>query len=267
MIIDAHCHVWPDHIAAKVLSTRPAGLDPDPRFDGTLQGLRQTMDDVGVDMAMCLAVANVAKTVHRTNEFIGTIDRERFIPFGTVHPELSIEENLASLRDNGIRGVKLHPLFQDVSLADPAVIELVGALSADGVAIITHAGAGGDPAANERGAPRHLRALVDRYPDLRLIACHYGGYHRLDEAEEHVVGAAVVLETSWPPTMAGLEPERVVALIRRHGADRVVFGTDWPMADPAAEIAAVRALELEPDEEAAILGGNVARLLGIDDGR
>ena len=45
--------------------------------------------------------------------------------------------------------------------------------------------------------------------------------------------------------------------------DRVVFGTDWPMTDPAAEIAAIRALGLEPDEEAAILGGNLARLLGL----
>jgi len=63
--------------------------------------------------------------------------------------------------------------------------------------------------------------------------------------------------------MAELDPERVVAIIRRHGADRVVYGSDWPMADPAAEIAAVRALGLTDDDTAAILGGNLARLLGI----
>ena len=51
---------------------------------------------------------------------------------------------------------------------------------------------------------------------------------------------------------------------RRHGADRVVYGSDWPMADPAAEIAAIRALGLTPEEdEAAILGDNLARLLGL----
>ena len=58
--------------------------------------------------------------VQRSNEFIGSVDRQRFIPFGTVHPDLPVAENLASLRDNGIRGVKLHPLFQQLSLADPA---------------------------------------------------------------------------------------------------------------------------------------------------
>ena len=107
-----------------------------------------------------------------------------------------------------------------------------------------HVGAGEDEDANERGAPTRCAGSPTTLPDLKLIACHYGGYHRLDEAEEHVVGSRVTLETSWPPTMAELDPERLVAIIRRHGADRVVFGSDWPMADPAAEIAAIRDLGL-----------------------
>jgi uncharacterized protein len=98
---------------------------------------------------------------------------------------------------------------------------------------------------------------------LTLIACHYGGYHRLDEAEELVVGSSVYLETSWPPTMADLDRDRIRNLIRRHGADRVVFGSDWPMTDQGAEVAGIRALGLEPHEEAAILGNTLAGLLGL----
>lgn len=262
MIVDAHCHVWPDHIAPKVLANRPAGMDA--RHDGTLAGLTRTLDAAGIDRAMTLAIAGVPKNVRRTNEFIGAVPRDRFIPFGTVHPGLSIEDNLASLRDNGIGGVKLHPLFQDLSLADPAVHELLRALAGAGVVVITHAGAGGDPAANERGAPAHLRAIVDAIPDLTLIACHYGGYHRIDEAEELIVGAPrVLLETSWPPRLADFDPDRLRAIIARHGADRVVYGSDWPMTDPAAEIAAIRALGLPAPDESAILGDNLARILGL----
>jgi len=261
VIIDAHCHVWPDHIAPLVLANRPAGLDP--RHDGTVDGLRRTMDEAGIDFAMTLAIANVAKNVARTNEFIGTVDRTRFIPFGTVHPDLSIEENLKSLRENGIRGVKLHPLFQGLSLGDPAVHEVLHGLAEDGVVVITHAGAGGDEEANDRGAPHHLRTILDTVPGLTLIACHFGGYHRLDEAQRAVIGSDLHLETSWPPTLAGLDAERVRRIIRAHGTSRVVYGSDWPMTDPAAEIAAVRSLGLSPEEQDAILGGNVARLLGI----
>jgi predicted TIM-barrel fold metal-dependent hydrolase len=261
VIIDAHCHVWPDHIAATVLAGRPADLDA--RHDGTMAGLGRTMDEAGIDRALCLGVAHAARTVQRTNEFIGSVDRTRFVPFGTVHPELSPAVNLKSLQDNGIGGVKLHPLFQDLSLADPRLVDIAEALAEAGITVITHVGAGGDADANDRGSPRSLRTLLDAVPGLRVIACHFGGYHRLDEAEELLVGSRAVLETSWPPSTAGLDPARVREIIARHGADRVVYGSDWPMTDPAAEIAAIRALGLPPEDEAAILGDNLATLLGI----
>jgi predicted TIM-barrel fold metal-dependent hydrolase len=262
VIIDTHCHVWPDHIAAQVLASRPAGLDS--RHDGTVSGLRATMAAAGLDRAVCLGVAHAARTVHRTNEFIGSLDRSVFVPFGTVHPDLPAAENLRSLTDNGIRGVKLHPLFQDLSLSDPRVIDIAGELAGAGITVITHAGAGGDAEANDRGTPRALRTLLDEVPNLTLIACHFGGYHRLDEAEELIVGSRAILETSWPPSTGGLDADRVRAIIARHGADRVVFGSDWPMTDPAAEIAAIRALGLPPDQEAGILGSNLAALLGLN---
>ena len=261
MIIDAHAHVWPDAIAQQVLASRPAGLDP--RHDGTVAGLLRTMDDAGIDRALALGVAARARTVARTNEFIGSLDRSRFVPFGTVHPELSDEDNLRYLRDNGITGVKLHPLFQELSLGDPRVVDLVRALADNGITVITHVGTGGDDAANERGAPRHLVALLAAVPNLRLIACHFGGYHLLDEAERLVVGNRLYLETSWPPTVANLPPERIRALIERHGPDRVVFGSDWPMTDPATEIATIRSWGLPPEVERGILGGNLASLLGL----
>lgn len=261
MIIDCHLHVWPDHIAAAMQQQRPAGMPL--RFDGTLDGLLETMDEAGIDKGLALGVGIKASVVAKTNEFIGSVPRDRLVPFGTVHPELSVEENLEHLRDNGIVGVKLHPLFQSLSLADPRVHDILAGLAEEGIPVITHVGAGADPEANDRGAPALLRRVVDDLPGLQVIACHYGGYHRLDEAEEHIVGSRVTLETSWPPTMAELDPERIVRLIREHGADRVVYGSDWPMADPAAEIAAIRRLGLTPEEEAAILGGNIARILGI----
>jgi len=262
MIVDAHCHVWPDAIAPRVLAGNPAGLTP--RGDGTLTGLLSTMDAAGIDMACCLAIAVLPQHVAKTNAFIGGIDRTRFIPFGTVHPDLPVARNLEILRDNGIRAIKLHPNFQHLSLGDPRVVELLGALAADGVVVLTHVGAGDDEAAHERGAPRHIRALVDAIPALDLVACHYGGYHRLDEAGDAVVGSRAYLETSWPPSVTALDPEMIRGLVIRHGADRVVFGSDWPMADPGAEIAAIRALGLSTTDEQAILGGNLAALLGLD---
>ena len=129
---------------------------------------------------------------------------------------------------------------------------------------IIHVGAGKDDSINARCTPPMFVALAKQLPGMDLIACHYGGYLMLDEAEDTVVGTDVYLDTSWPPTLATLDPQRVRRLIERHGPDKVIFGSDWPMADPTAEIAAIRALGLSDDDTEAVLGGNLMRLLHLD---
>lgn len=261
MIIDSHCHVWPDAIAAQVLSAKIAGLDP--MGNGTVSGLLEKMDVAGIDYACCLGVATVAKNLEKTNEFIGSVDRSRLIPFGTIHPDRSLDDNMVSLVENGIIGVKLHPNFQGIDLADPRVIDICWALADAGIVVITHAGEGSDAAATERGNPEKVLALSEAIPHLTLMACHYGAYHQLDLGEKVLVGSRVILETSWPPTMTILDPDRIRSIIERHGADKVVYGSDWPMADPVAEIEGVRALGLSEVDQSAVLGGNLGRLLNI----
>jgi predicted TIM-barrel fold metal-dependent hydrolase len=261
VILDAHCHVWPDELAPRILAGNPAGLQP--TGDGTVSGLLRTMDAAGIDAACALAVANQPEHVATTNRFIGGIPRDRLIPFGTVHTGLDIEENLRSLEDNGIRAVKFHPNFQRLSLVDPAVVQLMAALAAEGIVVLVHTGRGDDAAASERGAPQHVAALLEQVPDLTLIACHYGGFHHLDGARAQVLGSRALIDTSWPPSLALLGTDVVRDLVRTHGAGRVVFASDWPMADPGTELAAIKALELTPEEESAVLGGTLAATLGL----
>lgn len=262
MIIDAHTHIWPDKIAPLALGGNLVpGLEA--RGDGTVGGLTRDMEASGVDVSCCLAIANEARHVHRVNEFVAGIASERRISFGTVHVDLPVEENLASLEEHGIKAVKIHPLFQRFALDDKRLWEILEALGSD-YAVITHVGEGGDAFTNSLSNPRMVRDIANRFPDLRLMACHFGGYKILDDAEEVLSGVDVVLETSWPPTLATLRPERVRALIRRHGAERVIFGSDWPMTSPAEEIRAIEALGLSDSETKSVLGGTLAGILDID---
>jgi uncharacterized protein len=260
MIIDAHTHVWPDKIAQQALQGRVPGLEP--RADGTVRGLDEGMRDSGVDISVCLGVADAARHVDRVNQFIASLESDRHVGFGTVHVDLPVEDNLASLRRHGLRGVKLHPLFQRFALDDRRLWEMLEAFGSE-IAVITHVGEGGDADTNRLASPAMIADIARTFPDLRLVACHFGGYRILDEAEETLAGVDVVLETSWPPSLTRLAPDRVRRLIRRHGAERIVFGSDWPMTDPADEIAAVRALGLSDDETEAVLGGNLARLISL----
>ena len=75
MIIDCHMHVWPDHIADAMQSQRPSGMPL--RYDGKVSGVLRTMDELGIDLGLALGVGIKASVVARTNEFIGTVPRDR----------------------------------------------------------------------------------------------------------------------------------------------------------------------------------------------
>jgi predicted TIM-barrel fold metal-dependent hydrolase len=226
-------------------------------------GLTADMAESGVGVSCCLAIANQARQVDRVNEFAAGLVAGNRIAFGTVHVGLSVEDNLASLHRHGITAVKLHPLFQRFSLDDRRLWSILEAFGSE-IAVITHVGQGGDPFTNSLSSPKMIRDIARQFPDLRLMACHFGGYKILDDAEEMLAGSDVVLETSWPPSLTTLRPERVRNLIRQHGAERIVFGSDWPMTSPREEIAAIEALGLSDDETKLVLGGTIARVLDID---
>lgn len=259
MIIDGHTHVYPERVAKKAIAGSPADLK---RFgDGTVASLTEVMATSRVDRSVCLGVANTPDRVDNANRFAGSLDPAHFIGFGSVHPGLSPEENVASLRAHGLKGAKVHPMFQDLRLDDPRLLATLDAMSGE-FAVIIHVGAAGeDP--GERCTPDMLAGIVRQFPRLDVIACHFGGYKRFEKAIETVVGLPVHLDTSWPPGLATLAPDRVKAVIEKHGPERIVFASDWPMADPGAEIETIRSLGLTDDDTDAVLGGNLARLLGI----
>jgi predicted TIM-barrel fold metal-dependent hydrolase len=257
-VIDVHTHVWPDSIAAKALAHSIPDL---PQVgDGRVASLVRTMDETGIDRAVCLGVAITPDQVELANKFAGALDRSRFVGFGSVHAELGAEENVASLRRHGLVGAKVHPLFQGYGLDHPGLLETLELMEGEFI-VLAHVGAGGSGGVNRGCTPELLRALVERFPRLDLIAAHFGGYRMIDEAEETVIGLPVYLDTAWPPTVGAIDAEKLRGLIERHGHERVLFASDWPMADPAKEMAAFRSLGLDDDQVADILGRNMEKLL------
>jgi uncharacterized protein len=259
VIVDLHNHIWPDHVASAALG----GAIPDMSLfgDGTAAGLFAAQDDAGIDWSVCLAIANRPEHLERTNAWIGGIDRSRLVPFGTIHPRRSVADNLTSLRSAGVRGVKLHPVFQDYRLDDPDLLTVLEALAGE-FPVVVHVGSGGG-GDGTTATPAMVRDIVRNLPALTVVACHFGGYHHLPDAVSTLVGEPVYLDTSWPPSLATLDADVLQRLVRDHGSDRVVFASDWPTASPAAEVAAVRALGLPPADLDLVLGGNAARILDL----
>jgi len=260
VIVDAHTHIWPDAIAARAL----AGTLPDLEVfgDGTKSGLLATMERAGVDRSITLGVANVPAQIEPANRFAGSLDDERLIGFGSIHADADPGETLESIAHHRLRGVKVHPIFQGYAIDDPGVLPVFDAFQETGTIVIMHVGAGSTPDVTARSTPDKLIGLVERFPRLKLVACHFGGYRLFDLVEETIAGLPVYVDTSWPPSLALLDPGRVKRFVERHGPDKIVFASDWPMSEPTAEIAAVEALGLPDEQTEMILGGNMTRLLG-----
>ena len=237
LVIDAHAHIWPDAIAARALGAAPSELR---RFgDGTQASLLHAMHKARVDRAVCLGIAPTADRVEAANKFAGGLAWP-LIGFGSIHVELSADENLASLKRHRLRGVKIHPVFQGYSLTDRRLLEILDALG-DEFIVVMHVGDAGASTQSALAEPRMIAELCRAVPQLKLVACHFGGYQRLEDAEQYVVGLPLYLDTSWPPGLGSLDPKQVVRLIRKHGPDRVCFASDWPMSDPESDLLALGA--------------------------
>ena len=264
MTIDFHTHCFPDALAAKALPVLAAAGNIPPALDGTLAALEASMAEAGVDRSVMLQIA-VKPTQNKTvNNW--AIERlalnPRVIPFGSVHP-LSDDwrAELDRLAEAGVKGVKFHPEYQQVYVNDPLMLPIYDKLSALGLVAVFHAGAdiGVPPPIHSR--PEHFAAAVERLPRGRTVLAHFGGWKLWDDVERHLAGSHVFMDTSFCGRY--MAPEKMRSLIEKHGADKFLFGSDSPWAPQTEALDDIKSLRLAPDDEAAILGGNAERLLGI----
>jgi hypothetical protein len=130
-----------------------------------------------------------------------------------------------------------------------------------GFFVVTHAGL--DPISPEHlhADPKMISAVLDRYPGLRLIAAHLGGFARLDGVLEHLVGKKNV----WFDTsMSSQRPERIEGLhriLREHDPDRLLFGSDTPWSFAKDEINFIYSAKLGDVKTEKILYKNALALL------
>jgi predicted TIM-barrel fold metal-dependent hydrolase len=258
-MIDFHAHVYPDHLASR--ATRATcdfyGLDTDQT--GTVSQLLKKGRAAGIDRFVLLPVAVNAQGVRRVNEFIVEEVRQHpeFYGFGTVHPDMEdMVGEIDYIRASGLLGVKLHPDMQGIQTDDERLFPLYERLEEQGMPVFVHCG----DEHRDFSHPRHLRRVIDRFPNLTVIAAHLGGWSKWDEAVEYLRDTDCYLDIS--SCMMFLDAQTVVSYVRAFGAHRVLFGTDFPIWDAAGEVKNLLALPLTDDEKAHIFFRNAERILG-----
>jgi predicted TIM-barrel fold metal-dependent hydrolase len=260
-IIDFHTHWFPDALAPRairhVLDTSPAAQC---FTDGTLAGLRRSMAAAGITRSVALPVATKASQVTSINRAAPELASDAIIPFGCLHPATpNVDEEVAFLKKSGIRGIKLHPEFQDFYMDDPAVFPLYDTLARAGLMVVFHAGTDPGPFTNDHSLPHRLLAVHKRFPELVIIASHMGGHRVWDRVEEQLVGLPLFFETSTAPE--NFAKETFVRMCRKHGMERILFGTDTPWFDQVFDVEWTRTSGLSDGELEQVFEKNARALL------
>jgi len=259
-IIDIHTHAWPDAVAEKAVAALVTEGMLTPFYDGTVSGLLTSMDTHGIAVSVIQPVATKPGQVASINNWAASIASDRIVPFGAMHPDFEDPAaEIARMAALGLRGFKMHPEHQSFAPDEPRLAAIYEAAVKHDLVVFFHAGAD-EVHETVRGTPQSFATILDAFPDMKLALAHLGGYRVWNEVAEVLVGRNVYLDTAY--TLGHLPDADFVEIVHAHGPERILFGTDGPWTDPAAEIAWLRRLPLREGVIDAVLGGNAERLLG-----
>ncbi|MDO5292828.1 MAG: amidohydrolase family protein [bacterium] len=265
-VIDMHTHIWPDQIAGRTVKALQDIAGILAFSDGTLQGLKASMVDSGVTLSVILPVVTKPEQFDTVNRVAAKLNQETgIISFGGIHPlNDHKEEKLAKIKGLGLKGIKLHPDYQKTYFDDPDYLTIVREALEMGLIVSTHAGVDVGLPSPVHCSPKQVCHLYDELclgdnVDNKLILAHTGGCDCWEQVLEMVAGKKLYLDISF--TRGRISDDLFLEIVHKHGADRMMFGTDSPWSDAKETIAWVKGLPLSKEEKECILYKTAKKLL------
>ena len=269
-VIDAHVHLYPDAIAPKVTPSLAGRFGNAPSFDGTVAGCAAKDASDGIAASVNLPVATKPDSVSHTNDFWSAYtsraaracDAPAVFSVAAFHPLVKDKgAEMERVASQGFTGVKFHPEYQLFRFNDKSMDDAWAAMSEFGLVAYLHAGGERVFQPPYHSTPSEIAQLQNRFPKLKIIAAHLGGFGMWDESEATLIGTNVNLDLSH--TFFWMPDEQILRMIRNHGAEKIVFGTDAPWQDPGTVLEKFLTLPLSERERKAICCDNASALLHL----
>lgn len=259
-IIDFHTHIYPDKIAERATVAIGNFYNLQMERVGSLQTLLENSEKAGIDRCVVHSVATSPKQVETINDFIkAEVDAhpDRLSGFGTLHQDYEDKIGEAQrIMDMGLKGIKLHPDTQMFNVDDERMLPLYDYIQGK-LPVLLHCG----DYRYDFSHPRRVARICRMFPKLTVIGAHFGGWSVWEEAYEYLKDTNCMLDTSSSSALTG--PELFEKLIHAYGADRLLFGTDFPMWDSVEELKRFMNVRLTNEEREKILFRNAENLLNL----
>lgn len=253
MIIDMHTHIWPDKIAERTVKQLASVADIPAYTNGTLENLKESMQRAGITTSVVLPVVTKPEQFETVNRFAVMLNQEPgILSFGGIHPDNDkVREKLKEIRDAGLKGIKLHPDYQKTFIDDLKYQRIIKEALDLGLCISVHAGIDvglPDPVhcSPERVCNLYEKLNLGDNVDNKLIFAHTGGCGLWEEVYECLAGKKIYFDLSY--SFHQIDPKLLVAMIRKHGSKRIVFGTDSPWADQKEMVTYLMKLPLTEEQ-------------------
>ncbi len=263
MIIDFHTHIFADDIAKKAIPTLVSRSGIAPATDGTALNTAQLMQKCGIDKAVVLGIATKPKQTPIINDWLITLNNDTFIPFGTIHPEYEGKEaEIQKLANAGIKGIKIHPDYQNTFANDKIMCEIYDIAQSTGMIVLFHAGVDIGLPGPVHCTPDMIAEIASNFPALKIVAAHYGGYLMWEDVIiKYPRHENIYIDTSFSANR--LDDGTRETIVNKLGADRILLASDCPWENPADSIESILKIDISDGEKEKILGLNAIRLLNI----
>ena len=259
-LIDIHTHIYPPAIAPKAAASIRKFYQLDTREkDGTADTLLKCGTEAGIDQFVILPVALIPQRTRHINDFIieQVAQQPRFLGFGTIHAGMeNLTEEVEYIMDKGLRGLKMHPDSQLFNIDDPRLFPVYEMVQGK-FPVMLHMG----DTRYDYSHPARLRHVLENFPNLQVIAAHFGGYSMHETAYECLHDKNCIFDVS--SSMMFMEKGVAEKYINIYGAERMAFGTDYPLWDPVAETKRFLELDLTDEQFEQIGHKTVERILNL----
>lgn len=265
MIIDFHTHVFPEQIAASTIAKLEGLANITAFTNGTLEGLLACMKRASVDLSVVLPVVTKPTQFQKVNEKAVALNRlypGRILSFGGIHPDSpDYKQELKQIAEMGLKGIKLHPDYQDTFFNDIKYKRIVSYATELGLIVSVHAGYDigiGDPV---HCTPQMSAELIHDVAPDKLVLAHTGGFNEWDDVEDLLVGKEVYFDLAY--TLGFIKPEQLARIIDNHGADKILFATDSPWGSQTSNVSMFSTFPISDADRELIFHKNAEKLLQL----
>lgn len=259
-VVDAHVHVYPEKIALRAAES-VGDFYQYPMFkEGSIPAMLAAVEGSPITHHIIYSVATKPSNVESINDFIAAECKKHpnFVGFMAMHqdypnPEAEIKRAIGL----GLRGMKLHPDTQKVNMDDDRLMRIYELIEGR-MPLVMHCG----DYRTDFSHPRRMKRILHEFPNLVVDAAHFGGWSVFDLAVEYLENENCFLDMSSSQKFLGRRRTRELCEI--YGADRILFGSDFPMWDPSEEFEMFESLDFPKADFEKMTWHNAERFIGMD---